>query len=283
MNCYLNGEFLPLERANLHVSDLSVQRGYGIFDFFRVKDFVPLYIEDYLDRFYRSAGVMRLQYPASRDELRGVIHELIRLNQMPEAGMKIILTGGYSPDAYTPVKGNLLVSQHPLVLPSGSQVKQGISIITFPYRRDIPEVKTINYIMGVWLQQQVKEANAYDVLYHLDNVVTEFPRCNFFLVTRDGRVVTPDQHILHGITRMRVLELARKEFPVEVRAVKLSEVFEAAEAFLTSTTKGVLPIVCVDDRVIGTGTPGPITVALRERLEEREKDEIRMATQSALS
>ncbi len=278
MLSYLNGEFLPLERAHLHVSDLSIQRGFGIFDFFRVKEFVPLYLEHYLDRFYNSASRMGLPDPPERAELHSVIRELIRRNEVAEAGMKIILTGGYSPDAYTPVKGNLIVSQHALVLPSVNQVEQGIKVITYPYRRDIPEVKTINYTMGVWLQQKVKQAKAADVLYHHDGIVSEFPRCNFFVVTRQGIVVTPHQFILHGITRKKLLESATRQFEVQERTVTLQEVYDSAELFLTSTTKGILPIVQVDDHVIGSGKPGPVTWALREVLQKTEQREIEIAT-----
>ncbi len=274
MDAFLNNEFIPLDRASLHVSDLAIQRGYGIFDFFRIKDHVPLYLNDYLDRFYRSAEVMGLQGIMEREQLRGVIAELIQRNKMAEAGIKMILTGGYSPDAYQPVKGNFIISQHPLVLPSQKQVEGGIKIITYPYRRDIPEVKTINYIMGVWLQKNVKESSAADVLYHLNDEVTEFPRCNFFLVTKEGALVTSDKHILHGITRMKVIQEARKLIKVEERTVTLHDVALAQEAFLTSTTKGILPIVKVDERTVGDGRPGPITHSLCEALGHLERQEI---------
>lgn len=277
MLAYFNDAFLPLEQARIHVSDLAVQRGYGIFDFFRVKEGVPLYLEDYLDRFYRSAAMMGLSGMPGRDALRSIIIELIRRNGRDSAGMKMILTGGYSPDAYHPVTGNFLLSQHELTLPTPEQVQEGISIITHGYRRELAEVKTINYIMGVWLQRKVKEAGAADVLYHRDDLVSEFPRCNFFLVTRDGVLVTPENHILHGITRMRVLEEAAAVGRVEVRDVKLVEVEDAAEAFLTSTTKSILPIVKIDGRAVGSGKPGPVTMALRQRLLEREALECRKA------
>lgn len=275
MICYLNHEFLPLERAQLHVSDLAIQRGYGIFDFFRVSDSVPLYLEDYLDRFYRSAEHMGLSGMPDREKLRSVVHELIQRNGLPQAGMKLILTGGYSSDAYHPVKGNFLVSEHPLVLPSDDQVKKGIRIITYPYRRELPQVKTINYIVGVWLLRKMEETGAMDVLYHRDGFVSEFPRCNFFLVSRDGTVVTPDAHVLHGITRMRVLEMARASGKVEVRPVAFAELQDATEAFLTSTTKSILPIVQVDDHTIGNGKPGPVTLAMRQKLAAREVEEIK--------
>ena len=128
--------------------------------------------------------------------------------------------------------------------------------------------------MGVWLQRKVSEAKAADVLYHDQNFVSEFPRCNVFLVTKNGTVVTPNQFVLQGITRMRVLEIARKDIQVEERPVKLEEIYEAAEMFMTSTTKGVLPVVKADDRIIGGGVPGPITKSLRSKLLEREQQEI---------
>ncbi len=277
MEAYLNNAFIPLEQATLHVSDLAIQRGYGIFDFFRIRDFVPLYLEDYLDRFYRSTSVMGLQGTMERDALRAVIHELIQRNGMPDAGMKLIFTGGYSPDAYQPVKGNFLISQHALVLPTTEQVDKGIKIITYPYRRDIPEVKTINYIMGVWLQKNVKEAGAADVLYHRDGEVSEFPRCNFFLVTRDGVLVTPNKHILHGITRMKVLKIAESMMRVEERTVTLDDLAQAQEAFLTSTTKKILPIVHIDSKPVGDGKPGPVTRKLYKALEDIERIEIERA------
>jgi len=277
MEAYLNHKFVPLELATLHVSDLAIQRGYGIFDFFRVKEFVPLFLDSYLDRFYRSSSIMGLQGVMDRESLRAVIHELIRRNAMPDAGMKLIFTGGYSPDAYQPVEGNFLISEHALVLPTPAQVEKGIKVITHPYRRDIPEVKTINYIMGVWLQKKVKEAGAADVLYHQDNEVSEFPRCNFFMVTRDGALITPKQHILHGITRMNVLKAAANLMKVEERPVTLDDLSKAQEVFLTSTTKRILPIVQIDSQVVGDGKPGPVAEKLYKCLEDLELHEVERA------
>lgn len=277
MEAYLNGEFLPVDEARLHVGDLAIQRGYGIFDFFLVRQFVPLYLEDYLNRFYRSADAMALRGIPSRDELRGSILELIERNGLPDAGIKLILTGGYSPDAYHPVDGNLVITEHELHLPTADHVNKGIAIITHEYRREFPEVKTINYLMGVWLQRRVRESSAADVLYHLDGAVSEFPRCNFFLVTRDDVLATPDTWVLPGITRMRVLEVAATVGRPEVRRVALSEVFDAKEAFLTSTTKRILPVVSVDGKTIGSGEPGPITHQLINLLAEREKQEVELS------
>ncbi|MDZ4714636.1 MAG: aminotransferase class IV [Cytophagales bacterium] len=281
MQAFVNDSFLPIEKATLHVGDLAIQRGFGIFDFFRVQSHVPLYLKDYLDRFYKSASMMGLQGIMPRDQMRKVILELIARNNMAEAGIKMILTGGYSPDAYTPVEGNFVITQHGLSLPTAAQVASGIRIITHEYRRDLSDAKTINYTMGVWLQKKVKERNADDVLYHQDGVVSEFPRCNFFLITKDETVVTPSHHILHGITRMKVLQAAREKFKVEERNVTLDDLKNAKEAFLTSTTKRILPIIAIDDVPVGTGKPGAVTLTLTDLLSVIERKEIE-AYQQAL-
>ena len=97
---FFNGQFIDEEKASLHVSDLSIQRGYGVFDYFRTIEHVPLFLDDYLDRFYRSAEVLRLPVGLDRNKLTSVIHELIDRNKMPASGIRLSLTGGYSPDSY---------------------------------------------------------------------------------------------------------------------------------------------------------------------------------------
>jgi len=271
MYIYLNNDFVEAEKAMLHVSDLAIQRGYGIFDFFRVRKGVLLFVEDHLDRFLHSAKLMHLQVPYTKDALHAILKDLAHRNQQPESGMRMILTGGYSPDAYQPVASNFIVMQSPLVVPDATTPKS-VSIITHDYVRDIPEAKTLNYTMGIWLQPKVKEHQADDVLYHHNGVVTEFPRCNFFIVKKDGTVVTPAHHALKGVTRKRVLELSRKGYAVAEGVVTLADVLEAEEAFLTSSTKRIQAIVKIDGRMVGNGTPGKVTTQLLHELLEAERN-----------
>lgn len=270
MYSFFNNEFLPIERNFIHVSDLATQRGYGIFDFFKVVNGKPLFIEDYLDRFYKSAEVMRLPVSLSREEFKNVIHELLRKNGVADAGVKMILTGGYSPDGYEIAAPNLIITQHTLTMPGPAVLDKGIKIITHEYVRDIPNVKTINYIMGIWLQQRVKEQQAADVLYHMNGLVSEFPRCNLFVVKENDEIVTPARRVLWGITRKNILKLNGKHYTVREDDVRLNEVYAAKEVFLTSTTKRILPIVQVDDKVIGNGKPGSVTLNLLEKLKASE-------------
>ncbi len=271
MYAFFNNEFLPAEKTFIHVSDLATQRGYGIFDFFKVVNGRVLFMEDYFARFYKSAEVMRLAISLSRNELKQIILELIRKNGLSDSGIKMILTGGYSPDGYEIASPNLIITQHPLSMPSNSTIEKGIKIITHEYVRDIPHVKTINYIMGIYLQQKIKEQQAADVLYHMNGKVSEFPRCNLFIVKEDNTVITPADRVLHGITRKNILSLSGKKYSVTEGLVKLEDVYKAKEVFLTSTTKRIIPIVEIDETKIGNGKAGPVSWDILNDLIQLEK------------
>jgi len=273
MVVYLNDQFVASDNATLHINDLAIQRGYGIFDFFRVRDNILIYVEDHLDRFFRSAEIMHLSVPYSKETFLTILKDLIQKNNLPEACIKIILTGGYSPDAYQPVTPNLIITQSPIHMADSTDPKP-VSIITHEYLRDVPEAKTINYTMGIWLQKKIKENQADDVLYHMNGVVTEFPRCNLFIVTHDNLVITPETNALKGITRKKLLELSGNQLKVIAGEVTLKDLFNAKEAFLTSSTKRIQAIVKIDGQQIGNGQPGEITRELLTLLIASEKEYI---------
>jgi branched-chain amino acid aminotransferase len=255
-------EVVPLEKAFLHVSDLAIQRGYGIFDFLKITEGKPLFLEAYLDRFFSSAALMQLPVPLTREELKGHVFDLIGRNDLPLSGMKLILTGGYSPNGYDLAEPNLLLLQQELTLPGPEQVERGLKVITHEYVREVAAAKTINYTMGIRLLQEIRERGAEEVLYHQGGVLSEFPRSNVFVVKRDERVVTPAADVLYGITRGNVLRLARRRYETAEETVTVQDLLEAREAFMTSTTKRVLPVVEVDGHLIGDGRPGPVARAL---------------------
>lgn len=276
MYTYLQNKIVPAEKAFLHVRDLSIQRGYGVFDFFKIKDGHPFFLNDYLERFYNSAKIMHLTVPHSHEELESIIYKLIQKNNIEESGIKIILTGGYSEDGYQPAEPNLILTQHPLTLPAKEQIEKGVKIIAHDYVRDLPAAKTINYSMGIWLINQVKIQQAYDVLYYQNNIVSEFPRCNFFIVKKDNTVVTPVDRVLHGITRKNILKLAAHRYKAEEGIITLDDIREAKEAFLTSTTKRIVPIVQINNTLINDGKPGAVSLSLLEDLITLEQDDLRL-------
>lgn len=278
MAAFFNNHFLKDDKALLHVSDLSVQRGYAVFDFFRVVKGSPLYMQDHFDRFFASAGAMHLTVNKSREELASIILELVNRTSLPEAGIRITLTGGYSPDGYHPATPNLIITCNPIQSATQADFEKGFSIITYQHQRELPRVKSINYLMAVWLQPLMKENQVDDVLYYNRESITEFPRSNVFIVTADDKLVTPAHNILHGITRKNVLAIARTILPVEERDIPLSELETASEIFLTATTKYITPVLKVNNKLIGNGKPGRMTRVLYEKLLEMERSTVHLVS-----
>ena len=132
---FVQNDFIEEGKTMIHFRDLSFQRGYGIFDFFRLIGHTPLFLNDHLDRFYSSAERMHLIVPYPRTELKKLIFELIRKNDLPGTGIRLGLTGGYSEDGFSLGNPLLLISQHHLPLPTKEQIKKGISLMTYPYQR----------------------------------------------------------------------------------------------------------------------------------------------------
>lgn len=260
----INHTLVPAADAHIHISDMSVQRGYGVFDFFKIIHNRPVFLEDHLDRFFASAEAMRLHCPLSREALVQAIEELIQKNELPQSGMRLTLTGGYAADGYSIHEPNLLLVQQPL--PLTKELQAGIRLITHEHQRQLPHVKTIDYLMAVWLQPHIRQQEAADVLYHQQGIITECPRSNFFIVNKHDELVTPGLNILQGITRKKLLELAAGSMTVKEAPVTVADLPEAKEAFVTSTSKHLLPVIQIDDITIGDGNAGPITSALFSEL-----------------
>lgn len=269
---FINDAYLPADEATILISDLSVQRGYGIFDFFKTIDGTPIFLDHHLDRFYYSAAQMRLPIDQSREELKDIITELMRLNSTPDSGIRITITGGYSPDGYNiSEKSNLIITQTSFNV-DRETAQKGIKLVTYEYQRQLPHVKTLDYLTAIWLQPFIKESGADDVLYHNNNMLAECPRANFFLVTQDNQVLTAKNNILKGVTRRNILALQQQEISVEERDITLDDLAQAKEAFITSTTKNILPVVEIDGKPLGNGLPGEVTLKLLKMMEQRIQD-----------
>lgn len=257
---FINNDFIKEEDARLHFRDLSIQRGYGVFDFFKVVNSVPVFLEEHLNRFYFSAEEMRLTVGYSKDELIKILDLLIKKNSVATTGVRITLTGGYSADGYQLSNPNLIIALSPLPLPSSQQFEKGIKLVTYQHQRQLPHVKSIDYLMAIWLQPFIRQNNADDVLYHKNGIVSECPRSNFFLVTKEQTLVTPSENILKGVMRSKIIEVARSKFRVEERDVSVDEIKTAKEAFITSTTKTVLPVNQIDDYLFPSLRPLTATI-----------------------
>ncbi len=269
----MNGVYMPLEEVKIGYNDLGLLRGYAVFDFLRTNQRVPVFLEDYLQRFQESAAALRLEMPLSEEGMRNVVRKLVELQPQPEMGLRFLLTGGYSEDAYTVDEPNLIISPVP-IKPVPKALPDAVKIITHPYERQMPQVKSIHYTMGILLQQEVKAAKAFDVLYYSEHGVTEFPRSNVFIVNQEGVLQTPANAVLKGVTRKHVIQAAGNLLPVEEKNISLDELYSAAEVFITSTTKKIIPVTLVDDQLISAGKPGPIALQLFDRFSVAEENYI---------
>ncbi|MEO1518183.1 MAG: aminotransferase class IV [Bacteroidota bacterium] len=264
---YINGQLVGRENAHLAVNDLALLRGYGIFDYFRIRQGKPAFWDAHLTRFLRSADLMELELPHSEAEIKSWLDDLIVHNEVENAAVRLLLTGGYSSNGYTPERSNLLMLMHPFEEQLAAHFEKGIRLMPHPYVREIPEIKTINYSMSIILRKKMQRLGADDVLYHKDGWISESSRANFFIIAADGSIATPHQDILFGITRGNLIRLASKEYKIEERPIALEELKEAREAFITSTTKGTLGVTQVGDIQIGNGQTGPITHELKRLLD----------------
>lgn len=267
LHVWINNSLIPANQASLSISDLAVQRGYGIFDFLKTVDGKAIFLEDHLDRFFHSAKSMRLELTISREEIRDRILELIELNNLADSGLKMILTGGFSSDGFNIAEPNLIISQQQFNIPKTLNEK-GICLITDEYQRQFSDAKTLDYLHAIWMQPVLKEKNADDVLYHSNGFIRECPRANIFVVNQDKVVLTPELGMLKGISRKHVIKIAQGLFKTETRDISLDELLHAKEVFITSTTKNILPVVQIDGKLVGNGKPGEITRTLAEKYNE---------------
>jgi len=257
----INGEIVPADLARISIADLSIQRGYGIFDFFKTLNGRPVFLDDHLDRFYRSADLLRLPVKQSRDELKSILRELLRRNDMANSGVRITLTGGVSRDAYTIGEPMLLIQQRPLP-DNEALAERGVRLMTYAHQRQIPEAKSIDYLMPIWLQPMLREKKADDVLYHNAGILSECPRSNIFVVSKDDQLLTPGRNVLRGVIREKILQLAHPIIEPIKRDVTLDDLRTAKEVFMTSTTKNILRVVAIDGMQAGRGQAGAVASEL---------------------
>ncbi len=258
----INGNLLPKEEALIPLNDLGLLRSYSIFDFFRVISGVPVFIEDHLNRLIVSADKMKLDLQWSKDEIRSMCSELITSNDDVDVGLRILVTGGYSHDGYTPARANIYMMLHNLPEYSQADFTHGRKMITSNFTRDIPEAKTTLYVHAIHHQSRMDAINAIEILYHTDGVITEGSRANIFFVDQNDVIVTPSDAILSGVTRKHLIRIAKEKYTVIERKMMMNEIAGMKEAFLTSSTKGVMPIIEIGDVVIGGGKVGSVTTDL---------------------
>lgn len=265
---YVDGRFVSDEQAVLPLNDLGILRGYGVFDFMRTYGGRPIFARDHIRRLFRSAAQVGLALTWTEDELLGLVQETLRRNRHVESGIRLLITGGPSSDFITPLGSpRLVIMVTPLAPLPEALYRDGAAVVTVPHRRSLPGAKSTDYIRAILSLGEARRRQAIEALYtDGEGWVSEGTTSNVFAVS-GGRLATPDEEILMGITREKVLALARDILPVDLRRLKRSDLLAAEEVFITSSSRMIVPVVRVDGEPIGAGRPGPVTRRLMEAFE----------------
>jgi len=265
---YINGKFVPENKASISVYDLGLLRGFAVFDFLRTYNFKPFYLKEHLKRLLNSAKIIGLKHNYSLEKLEKIVIKTLNKNKhLKEANIRIILTGGNAKDFITPSKPNLIVMVTPVKNLPEYYYKNGGKLITKTYERIDPKAKTIIYTDSVRFLMEAKKKKAIEVLLiDKDGNILECTTSNFFAVKNNEILTPPTGKILEGITRKVVIEICKK-YGIKIieREIQSEEIRDFDEAFITASNKEILPIVRIDKIKIGDGKPGEITKLLMEK------------------
>lgn len=272
--CFLNGQILPLSEAKVSINDIGLLRGYGIYDGLAVFGGKPFRFADHFKRFLDGAHALNLNIPITEEKAEKVIIEIAEKSGLSSprsrANVRMILTGGdtiggIEYDFDKPTFYIIIEKFEPL---PKELYEKGAKLITYRYKRELPEHKTINYITAVNLQNYKKDQGAVEILYTYDGEVLECSTSNIFLI-KDNKLITPLDGVLEGITKKVVLEIAKQEgIEIEERMVYEEELAKADEVFITSSFKDIVPIVKIDDFAVGGGNVGEMTKKLMLKFEQ---------------
>lgn len=267
LTCYFDGKFLPFGEIALSPYDLGFLRGYAVFDVMPMENGKPFLWDRHFDRLIRSAEVLGLAVPVSKDEYQTILEELLKRNQEHgKLSFRTVLSGGPSMDSFVPQAGQetFLVLAEPAHAYPESVFADGVKAITLEYERPLPQVKLANHAIAISDLPRRREAGAFEAIYVSGGEISEASQSNVFIV-KDGKLATTWENVLHGITQGLVLELARAAGIVaEKRSVTLAELLAADEVFMTGSSKRIVPVVRIDETVIREGVPGPVARQLME-------------------
>jgi D-alanine transaminase len=270
---YVNGRYLPLADAKVHVEDRGYQFGDGVYEVCEVRGGRLIDERRHLQRLERSLGELRIRMPMSTRALGIIMREVVGRNRIGYGIVYLQITRGVARRDHAfptvPVQPSLVVTARALnKVRNEALAEKGIAVVTVPDNRwGRVDIKTIGLLPNVLARQAALERGARDAWF-VDGhgVVTEASSANVWIVTSAGTLITrhADNAILRGITRTVLFDAIKAEaLSVEERAFTLEEAYSAREAFITSASQIVLPVVRVNDRIIGDGKPGPVAVALR--------------------
>ncbi|HEY4857422.1 MAG TPA: D-amino-acid transaminase [Xanthobacteraceae bacterium] len=277
-SAYVNGRYLPGARATVHIEDRGYQFSDGVYEVCEVRDSHIIDGQRHMARLRRSLAELRIPMPMSDRALGIVMRECLHRNRVRDGIIYLQITRGVArrdhafpaPDT----KPSLVVTARSLDRAANERIAvEGVAVVTVPDNRwERVDIKSISLLPNVLAKQAAREQGAKEAWFvDSSGHVTEGSSSNAWIVTIDGKVVTrpADRGILRGITRAVLLEVIKAQgLSLEERAFTPQEAYKSREAFLTSASQVVVPVVRIDGRAVGNGAPGLVATALRAKFHE---------------
>jgi len=280
---YIDGKYYPKSQAKISVYDHGLLYGDGVFEGIRAYNGVVFKLREHIDRLYRSARVIMLEIPLTKEEMINAVLETLRKNNLHDAYIRLVVTRGVGDLGLDPrkcPKPTVIIITDVIKLHSKEAKERGIRALIVWVKRDpvdatSHEVKSLNYMNSILGKIEANvagfdEAICLDKNGHISEGIAE----NIFIV-KNGKIITPPTSTgaLVVITRDVIMKLAEKLGYKAVEAnITPTDLFTADEAFFTGTAAEVVPIVEVNKRKIGDGKPGPITKRLMQEFEKIVRD-----------
>ncbi|MDI9409844.1 MAG: D-amino-acid transaminase [Candidatus Pacebacteria bacterium] len=272
---FVNGTYVPHHQAAVHVEDRGYQFADGVYEVVLVRKNKMLDMDRHLDRLERSLSLLEIPMPCHRRALEQIADRLRRQNLLSYGLIYIQVTRGVTLRDHAPpadlvaaMQPALVMTTKRLAVPDEAKVAQGVSIITLPDERWARcEIKTVGLLPNALAKFKARDAGAFEAwMIDREGFVTEATASNAWIVTKAGKIVTrqlgPD--ILAGVTRAVVLQNLGGKWQFEERKFSRDEALDAAEAFITSASSFVMPVVKIDGQTIGDGKAGSVALTLRK-------------------
>lgn len=265
---YLNGQFMPIEEACIPVLDRGFIFGDGVYEVIPAYSRKPFRLPKHLDRLQHSLDGIRLKNPFNNDDWKNLLEQVIARNEGEDQYLYLHITRGVAKrDHAFPanVPPTIFIMSNPLLPPPAALLASGASAITAIDNRWIRcDVKAISLLPNVLLRQMAVDVDAIETILIRDGFLTEGAASNIFVVKDKVLLAPPKSHLmLPGITYDVVLELvAAHQIAHEIREISETEIRTADEILLTSSTKEIMPITCLDDKPVGHGKPGELFTQL---------------------
>lgn len=277
---YFNGRFTTTDERILGVEDRGFQFGDAVYEVFKFLDRRPVFLLEHFTRMCRGLSEIEIACPWDEQSFARTTRELLDRTSLDEGIVYVQVSRGEAPRAHfypDKIIPTAVAYSRQFKFPDETKKERGIRIITTMDQRWLHcDVKSVNLLANAMAKKKAQRANAEEALLVADGSVREGASSNFFAV-RGGRLITHplDQHILPGVVRDKVIGFAlAAKIRVDQRPLRDAELFDLDEAFITSTTQGVMPVTDIDGRAIGNSRRGELTTSLQHSLDAAERADV---------